>query len=152
MTKLTLQRKIPINLPKNLERKISIPYWVFINGQPIGFMRDKEISIQIPEGTYDIGVRIVFALWKWRFYIGSERKVNLTEKHTTILIDDRERWWNILFDIDMVIWFASFFFTLPEPWNMLYHLISEGFFAIWLLRVFMIRKQYFKLTLLDESA
>ena len=75
-----------------------------VNGQPIGMMRGESVSIEMPEGTY-----------------------------------------NILFDIDLVIWMASFFFTLPSPWNIVYHALSDGFFALWIARLIIIRDRYYKL-------
>ena len=60
-------------------------------------------------------------------------------------ITDRERWWNLLFDLDLVIWIACMFIELPEPWNVVYHVLSEGFFVLWLLRILIIRKRYFRL-------
>ena len=67
------------------------------------------------------------------------------ELPTTLEITDRERIWNILFDIDLVIWVASFFFTLPSPWNIVYHALSDGFFALWIARLIIIRDRYYKL-------
>ena len=108
-------------------------------------MRGQEVNMQIPGGTYNIGVKMLFALWKWRFEIGSEKQVTLTEgKQTKIQIKDKERWWNILFNLDLAFWITSFFFTLPEPWDMWYHILSEGFFALWLARIWFIRKRYFQ--------
>lgn len=117
-----------------------------VNGQPIGMMRGKSVSIEMPEGTYNIAVKLMFQLWKWRFGIGGDRIVSVVEElPTTLEITDRERIWNILFDIDLVIWVASFFFTLPSPWNIVYHALSDGFFAVWIVRLIIIRNRYYKL-------
>lgn len=32
-----------------------------------------------------------------------------------MMITDKERWWNILFDIDLVLWLAKMFFELLIP-------------------------------------
>lgn len=126
--------------------KIGIPYWVFINGQPIGLTRGKDVTIQLPEGVYDIGVRIIFQLYKWRFYIGGHKQIAVQEEDNIQLnITDKERWWNILFDIDLVLWTAKFFYTLPYPWNTVYEIASNGFFIVWLVRIWMIRKHYYEL-------
>lgn len=126
--------------------KLSIPYWVFINEQPIGIMQSKEVNIQIPPGQYDLSIRIILALWKWRFQIGSNRKVELSENQCLHLrITDRERLWNILFDIDLLLWLAKLFFELPFPWNTIYEVTSNGFFVIWAIRIWFIRKRYFKI-------
>lgn len=126
--------------------KLSIPYWVFINEQPVGIMQSKKVNIQIPTGQYDLSIRIILALWKWRFQIRGEKKVILQEgQHLHLLITDRERWWNILFDIDLVFWIAKLFFELPYPWNTIYEVVSNGFFVLWAIRIWYIRNNYFKI-------
>ncbi len=138
MALLTLHRKQRF--------KVAIPYWVFIDGQPVGMMRSSDVGIELPEGSYNLAVKIVLGLWKWRFDIGGDTVVTLSEQlPTRVRITDRERWWNLLFDLDLVIWIACMFIELPEPWNVVYHVLSEGFFAIWILRILIIRKRYFKL-------
>lgn len=126
--------------------KLSIPYWVFINEQPVGIMQSKKVNIQIPPGQYDLSIRIILALWKWRFQIRGEKKVILHEgQHHDLMITDRERWWNILFDIDLIFWIAKLFFELPYPWNTIYEVVSNGFFVLWAKRIWYIRNNYFKL-------
>lgn len=138
MALLTLHRKQRF--------KVAIPYWVFIDGQPVGMMRSRDVGIDLPEGSYNLAVKIVLGLWKWRFDIGGDTIVTLSEQlPTRVRITDRERWWNLLFDLDLIIWIACMFIELPEPWNVIYHVLSEGFFAIWILRILIIRKRYFKL-------
>jgi len=126
--------------------KLSIPYWVFINEQPVGIMQSKEVNMQIPPGQYDLSIRIILALWKWRFQIRGEKKVILQEgQHLDLMITDRERWWNILFDIDLVFWIAKLFFELPYPWNTIYEVVSNGFFVLWAIKIWYIRNNYFKI-------
>lgn len=138
MPTLTLHRK--------QRTKVALPYWVFINEQPVGLMRSREASLTLPAGTFNLSVRIVLALFKWRFYIGGSRVVSLTEgEHLHLRITDKERIWNQLFDVDLVIWIAKFFFHLPHPWNIVYEVLSNGFFIIWIARIWIIRKRYFKL-------
>lgn len=60
---------------------------------------------------------------------------------TTVTIHDRELIWNILFDIDLLLWIASLFFTLPR----LYKILSDLFFAVWLVRLVAIRHRYFRI-------
>lgn len=138
MPTLTLHRKQWL--------KVGLPYWVFINGQPIGIMRGREVNIHIPKGIYIVGTKLVFPLWRWRFELSGETSITLSDKDIQLQITDRERWWNLLFDIDLCLWIASFFVELPHPWNIVYHILSEGFFALWLIRIVLIRKRYFVLT------
>ena len=116
--------------------KLSIPYWVFINEHPIGIMQGKEVSIELPPTQFDLSIKILFRLFKWQFSIGGKRKVCLSEgEHLHLRITDKERWWNILFDIDLVLWLAKMFFELPHPWNIVYEVVSNGFFALSLARI-----------------
>lgn len=136
MTILTLHRKQLF--------KLAIPYWVFINEHPVGIMQGSEVNIQMPEGSFDISIRILFKLFKWQFHIGGSTKINLLDnRQVHLYISDKERWWNILFDIDLVFWLAKFFFELPHPWDLVYEVISNGFFVIWIARIWMIRNRYF---------
>lgn len=124
--------------------KLSIPYWVLINEQPIGIMQSSEVNIQLPAGEFVLSVKILFRLFKWQFDIGGSKKVNLTDnQHLHLNITDKERWWNILFDIDLIFWLAKFFFELPYPWNIIYEVVSNGFFIIWISRIWIIRDKYF---------
>ena len=139
MARITLHRK-------PLLKKLMMPYWVFINGQPLGIMQGESVSIELPEGTYRVGVKLLFKIWKWQLGIGVENVITTTEPvPANVRITDRERLWNILFDIDLVVWIASFFFTLPYPWNVVYHALSDGFFILWIARIIIIRNRYFKL-------
>ena len=135
-----------LTLHRRQRFKVAIPYWVFIDGQPVGMMRSSDVGIDLPEGSYNLAVKIVLGLWKWRFDIGGDTVVTLSEQlPTRVRITDRERWWNLLFDLDLIIWIACMFIELPEPWNVVYHVLSEGFFAIWIIRILVIRNRYFKL-------
>lgn len=52
-----------------------------------------------------------------------------------MMITDKERWWNILFGIDLVLWLIRFFIEFPYPWNIVYEVVSNGFFALSLARI-----------------
>ncbi len=136
-----------LTLHRRQRFKLSIPYWLFINEQPIGIMQSKEVSIQIPEGQYNLSVRIIFQIFKWQFHIGGNKNVCIREdEHLHLNITDRERLWNILFDIDLVFWLAKFFIELPTPWDIVYEVISNGFFILWVIRIILIRERYFQIT------
>lgn len=104
------------------------------------------LQTPIPRGTYTL--RIQFG---GRVPLGkSGRTVDLSLSSTTqISIDgdtnvtfrDRERLWNILFDIDLLAWVVSLFVTFPPA----YKIISDAFFVIWLIRLVAIRKRYYKI-------
>lgn len=135
-----------ITLHRKQRTKLALPYWVFVNGQAVGIMRTPEVSIMLPEGTFDIAVRLVFGFGKWTFGIGGERTITTSATPMHISISDKERWWNFFFDLDLVVWLVGCFIDFLQPWDVVYHVLSEGFFAIWLLRIFIRRRRYFILT------
>lgn len=125
-----------------------IPFWVLIGGRPIGLMRGKEVRIELPKGVYSLGVRFCVPLGKWQPCVQGEKKVVVPDddEHMVVEFSSRERVWNLLFDIDLLLWLASFFFTLPAPWGTVYDVVSNGFFVLWAIRVWMIRHRFFRLT------
>ena len=138
MALLTLHRK--------QRSKWAVPYWICINGCPLGLMRTPEVNMKMPAGTFTVEMKIMFKVWKWTGGLGGRKTVTMGENdHLHIHITDRERWWNWLFNLDLVLWLVRFCFTLPDPWGLVYHIVSDGFFVVWLLRLWIIRKRYFKL-------
>lgn len=132
--------------------KLSIPYWVLINGHPIGIVQTKEVSIELPAGRFELSVQIVFRIFRWQWSIGGSRQVCLAEgEHQHLLITDKERWWNALFNIDLAFWLARFFVDFPHPWNMVYEIISNGFFVLWMARIWFIRDRYFQIVECDNG-
>ena len=63
---------------------------------------------------------------------------------TFLEFGDREKIWDIIFWVDMILWLVKRLINLPEPWGLIYEILSNGFFAVWLMRVWIIRKKYFK--------
>ena len=131
-----------------------LPYWVLVGGQPLGIMRGKQVTIEAPKGVYNLAVKLIFPFGKWQFSLAGEKKVVLDDATdaVTLTIGDRERWWNILFDIDLVLWVLSFFVTIPSPWNVVYHVLSDGFFILWAIRLWHIRSHYFVIKEISENA
>lgn len=119
---------------------INIPHYLFINGQLLGFIKGEPVNIQLPAGIYQITVRSAYK------FIESKITVNIgNEECKKVVFSDREKYWNWLFNIDLVLWLIKRFITIPEPFDTIYEIVSNGFFAIWLLRIWIIRRRYFKL-------
>ena len=68
--------------------------------------------------------------------IGESKRLTFTYK---------DKIWNWLFNIDLVLWFLKRILHVPEPWGTIYEMVSNGFFAVWLLRIWIIRKSYFNI-------
>ena len=125
-----------------------LPHAVFINGFFAGMMRDHDLRIEAPPGKYSLRVQFGGPLRLGK----SGKSIDLSLSSTTEVeipqngevlctFHDRERLWNILFDIDLVLWIVSWFVTLPP----LYKILSDAFFVIWLVRLVLIRKKYYKI-------
>ena len=65
------------------------------------------------------------------------------EGYNCLDFKDKERWWDIVFGIDLAVWFVTLFLTIPHPWDIVYHVLSDGFFVAWLIRLFVVRKRYY---------
>lgn len=132
-----------------------LPHFLFIDGHYAATMQGDETTMQIPSGDYALriqcGGRMVLRLLSR--ITRSQRSVDLsvsstTQLHigratrqTTVTFRDRERLWNILFDLDLVAWLVSLFVTFPP----IYRIVSDAFFAIWLVRLIAIRKRYYRI-------
>lgn len=140
MSTLTIRHKRHWFEPK-------LPHSVFLNGYFVGMLKDDQLRGEVPPGSY--ALRVQFG---GRIPIGKKGKsIDLSVSSTAqvevpqegdILCEfhDRERLWNILFDIDLVLWVVSWFVQMPP----LYKILSDAFFAIWLVRLVLIRKRYYK--------
>lgn len=124
------------------KQKLAIPHYLYINGQLLGIMKGDPVHIQIAPGTYTVTIRSMFK------FIESSITLSIHEEETCeVSFHDRERIWNILFNIDLVLWLLKRIIHLEAPIDTIYEIISNGFFAIWLIRIWLIRKRYFRMKL-----
>ena len=125
-----------------------LPHSVFLNGYFVGMMKDDQLRVQVPPGSYSLRVQ-----FGGRVPIGKKGKsIDLSLSSTEQVevpqtgevvceFHDREWLWNILFDIDLVLWVVSWFVQMPP----LYTILSDAFFVIWIVRLILIRKRYYKM-------
>lgn len=126
-----------------------LPHAVFLNGYYAGTLKDDQVQGEILPGNYALQVQ-----FGGRIPIGKKGKsidmsVSSTEQ-VEIPVDgevvcefhDRERLWNILFDIDLILWIVSWFVTMAP----LYKILSDIFFVVWLVRLILIQKKYYRIT------
>ena len=111
-------------------------------------LKDDLLQLDAPMGNYTLKVQ-----FGGRVPIGKNGKsidvsVSSTEHvevarngNTECVFHDRERLWNILFDLDLIAWVVSWFVAMPP----LYKIVSDLFFAVWLVRLVLIRKRYYKI-------
>ena len=122
---------------------------VFLDGLYAGMLKDDRLQLNAPRGKYELKVQ-----FGGRVPIGkSGRSIDMSVSSTKPIVvpstgdveyvfHDRERLWNLLFDIDLIVWVVSWFVTMPP----IYKILSDAFFAVWLVRLILIRKKYYKIT------
>lgn len=129
-----------------------LPHGIYLDGHLVCMMQRDMVRLQLPAGTYDLRIQfggpITLPLIKRLFH--SDRQLDLSVSSTTqltlkpqsetrLVFRDRERLWNLLFDIDLVASIVTLFVATPP----LYKIISNAFFALWLVRLVVIRKRYY---------
>ncbi|GEM_PF-973376 len=119
--------------------KLSLPHYLLVNGQMIGVMK-RAVKLEIPDGRYLVTVRSTV-----RFIESSVWAEVHENTENCVEFGDREKYWDIIFWIDMVLWLVKRIIDVGAPWGMIYEICSNGFFAVWMLRVWIIRKNYFRL-------
>ena len=126
--------------------KLALPHYLLINDNVVGVMKG-EARVTVPAATFKVTVRSSIK------FIESSAVVSTSEPvDTYVEFGDREKVWDIIFWADMVLWLVKRLLHLPEPWGIIYEILSNGFFAVWLLRVWIIRKKYFKVEVFQKIA
>lgn len=117
-----------------------LPHKVLINGQPLGILQTEQTQINMPAGSYHITIQSMLPM------LSSSRTIHVDDNlHNILRFKDRERWWDILFGIDLILWFVHLFVSLPPRWDMAYEIFTNGYFILWLIYEFIIHKKYFLL-------
>ena len=123
-----------------------LPHTVYLDGLYAGMLKDDQLRLNAPMGNYTLRVQFggLMPLGK------SGKSVDISVSSTAqvevprtgdveYVFHDRERLWNILFDIDLILWVVSWFVAMPP----LYKIVSDVFFAVWLVRLVLIRRRYY---------
>ncbi len=130
-----------------------LPHFVFIDDHYAATMQGDEMTMQIPSGNYTLRIqcggrlplRLLTRITRSQRSVDlsvsstSQLHIERTSHQATVTFRDRERLWNILFDLDLIAWLVSLFVTFPP----IYRIISDAFFAFWLVRLIAIRKRYY---------
>lgn len=130
-----------------------LPHLIFIDDLYAGTMQG-ETQIQMPAGHYKMRVQFGGKIPLGKSGKSIDLSVSSTcdnvevKQHTTFLFHDRERLWNLLFDIDLIVWLVSLFVPLTR----LYRILSDSFFVIWLVRLLIIRKRYYRIIIQHEES
>ncbi len=132
---------------------LKMPYQVIINGRLVGVMRTPQARLRLSAGYYTVTIRTGNYI-----PVGKKGKtIDMTFSTTEAVkisdtgyncldFKDKGRWLDIVFGIDLAVWFVALFLTIPHPWNIVYHIVSDSFFVAWLIRLFVVRKRYYALS------
>lgn len=119
---------------------LTLPHKIYFNGQLLGIMQRKEIQLKgIPEGKYSLKIQSMIP------FIYAEKEIGIKRGANTVTFSDREKFWDILFTIDLVLVIVKLFITLPDNIDLIYKIVTNGYFVIWLIYEWVIRKRYFRI-------
>lgn len=118
----------------------ALPHKLFINNQFVGIMKGAEVNIDMPEGDYLVMIQSMIP------FFSASMDVTVHDGVRNVLtFSDREKIWDALLVVDMVLWVAELFFELPSPWDVVYQVFTNGYLVAWLIYEWVIRKRYFRM-------
>lgn len=124
---------------------ITIPHKILIDGQFVGIMKDKQVTIEMPMGQYDITIQSMVP------FISSTQTVDLQyNSNISLSFSDREQLWDALFILDIILWIVKRFLHLASPWTWIYEIFTNAYFILWLIYEWRIRNHYFKFHLENQ--
>lgn len=136
-----------------------LPHLIVLNDRPLGVLgkvgkealrpqlktEPLKASIALPAGHYVLRIQ---SMIKW---ISSTVEIEVSESAPTIIeFDHKEFWWDMLFLVDVVAWIVQLFVAFENPWNIVYEVVSNGVFLVWLIHEFRNRKKYFKFNFIEN--
>lgn len=102
-----------------------LPHKILIGGKCIGLMRTPMIHINMPQGLYEITIQSLFPFIKTSAIVKVEEEVD-----NVMEFEDKEKYWDILFSFDMLLWIVSLFIncsTKLSPVCLFFHLLRRNF-------------------------
>lgn len=122
---------------------LRLPHLICLNGRPLGVTQQANISL--PAGHYVLRIR---SMIKW---ISATTEVDVSDDKPTIVeFEHKEFWWDMLFLLDLIAWIVQLFVLFENPWNIVYEVISNGAFIIWIIHQFRIRNKYYSFKFVED--
>ena len=132
-----------------------LPHAVFLDGLFAGMLQDDRLQLATPRGSYMLKVQFGGRIPLGKsgktidLSVSSEKQITVPPAGNLVCeFHDRERLWNLLFDLDLIAWVVSWFVAMPP----LYKIVSDAFFVLWLLRLVLIRKRYYTIKITGSES
>ena len=88
------------------------PHYLLINDQLLGVFKGNEAHVNLPPGRYKVTIRSMYK------FIESSADVYIPIRESKCLtFTDKDKIWNRLFNIDLILWFLKRILHVPEPWE-----------------------------------
>lgn len=121
----------------------AVAYCLYIDGIIISILKGKTEKVYLTPGNHTITIKVIVPILKWTITFVSTRTINVPPLGTSICFGNKERIWNLLFDLDLLLCIIGFIVDIPSPWNIVYEVMSNGFFIIWIIHLWHIKDNYF---------
>ena len=122
---------------------MSFPHKILFNGQLLCVMKKNAKISGIPCGKYKFTIQSMFP------FISAETEIEIRQGENKITFTDKEKFWDVLFTIDLILMVVHWFVHLPDNIDLIYRIVTDGYFIIWLIYEWTIRKKYFKISMLN---
>ncbi len=125
---------------------LKVPHKVLVDGVFVGVMRTPQVQIRLPRGSHGITIQSLIP-----GFSATQNVVADDSRPLTLTFRSRGGWWDFFFTLDLAWWVAGLFLRLASPWSWISRLLSDGFFAAWLLYEWIIRKRYFNFSIQQNN-
>ena len=122
---------------------MSFPHKILFNGKQVCIMKKKAKISGIPCGKYKLTIQSMFP------FISAETEIDIRQGENKITFTDKETLWDVLFSIDLILMVVHWFVHLPDNIDLIYKIVTNGYFILWLIYEWAIRKKYFKINMLN---
>lgn len=137
---------------------LGIPHHIFVNERYVGMLgvtgkaalkpclKALEARIQLSPATYTVRIQSLFP------FFSSTVDVRVDEASPAVVtFADKEFWWDLLFWGDMLAWILKLVLHIGHPWGLVYELVSDLVFIIWIIHEYRTRKNYFAVTVENQT-
>lgn len=119
---------------------MTLPHRILIDDHQIGILQSKQIRIEgMPPGSHELTVQSMIPFFK------ATEKIEVRSGDNVVVFHDRESAWNVFFGIDLVLWIVKRFLALSATVSLWYEIITNGYFALWIIYEIAIHKRYFRI-------